>query len=191
MLFLHYSFPLKYLSPPSSSPFIIFIIFLFTLMMDPIWDSKHWYKNSLTVDSSIKDSKSTNHRSLKSNILSLYGGDTWSEILALESVRVRIKRRASDLHFLKNCRDNNLIPPFAQVKHRLHNKYNSKAFLHLSFSLIRSEIRRVRTSLEHLGRLALSSHLKLANSIDKALWAIIDGRTAMKAENEWQFAQAR
>ena len=74
--------------------------FLLTLMMDPIWGSKRWCKNSLTVDSPIKDSKSTNHRSLKSNILSRYGGDTWSEILALKSVRVRIKRRASPHEYL-------------------------------------------------------------------------------------------
>jgi len=143
------------------------------------------------MDSPVPDSKDTNHRSLKSKILSLYGGDTWSEILSLESFRVRITRRAADLHFLKNCRDNNLIPPFAQVKHRLQNRYNSKAFFQLSFSLIRSEIRRARASLENLGRLALSTHLKLANSIDKNLWAIIDARTALKADNEGQIAQAR
>ena len=88
-------------------------------MMDPIWDSKRWCKNSITVGSPVKNSKSSNHRSLKSNILSLYGGDTWSEILALESVRIRIKRRASDLQFPKNCRDSNLIPPLITAESRV------------------------------------------------------------------------
>lgn len=60
VLLLHYSFPLEYLSPPSGSPLIIFIIFLFALMMDPIWDSKRWCKNPLTVESPIKDSKKKN-----------------------------------------------------------------------------------------------------------------------------------
>ena len=118
-------------------------------MMDPSWDLKRWHKNVHTVDSPVTDSKDANHRSLKSKILSLYGGDAWSEILLLERFRMRIARRAADLHFLKNCRDNNLIPPFAQVKHRLQNKYNSKAFLQLSFSLFQSEIKRA-VSYTHL-----------------------------------------
>ena len=63
--------------------------------MDPSWDLKRWHKNVHTVDSPVTDSKDTNHRSLKSRILSLYGGDVWSEILLLERFRVRIARRAA------------------------------------------------------------------------------------------------
>jgi len=113
-------------------------------VMESSWDLKRWHKNVHTVGSPTED---TNHISLKSRILSLHGGDVWSEILLLERFRVRITRRAVDLHFLKNCTDNNLIPPFAQFKHRLQNRYNNKAFLQQSFSLIRSEIKRARASL--------------------------------------------
>ena len=38
------------------------------LMMDPGWDSKHWQKIVLTVDSPMTNSEIINHRGLKSNI---------------------------------------------------------------------------------------------------------------------------
>jgi len=104
---------------------------------------------------------------------------------------VKIARRAADLQFLKSCRDNNLIPSFAQINHRLHNKFNSKAFSQLSITLIRAEIKRVRASLDNLGRSTLSAHLKLANRINKDLWSVIDARSALKANNEGHIAQAR
>lgn len=104
---------------------------------------------------------------------------------------MKIARRAADLHFLKNCHDNNLIPPFAQINHILHNKYNSKAFFQLRISLIWAEIKRGRASLDNLACSVLSAHLKLASNINKDLWSIIDARAALKAINEGHIAQKR
>jgi len=39
------------------------------------------------------------HRSLKSNITSLYGWNTWKEICLLEISRIKIERRIADLQF--------------------------------------------------------------------------------------------
>ena len=58
-----------------------------------------WQKDVYTVGSPVNDPKIDNHRSLKSKILSLHGGDVWSEILLLERFRVRIARRAADFSF--------------------------------------------------------------------------------------------
>ena len=161
------------------------------LMMDPSWDLKRWQKMVLTVDSPVTKSKIINHRGLKSRIISLYGGDTWSEINLLEKTRANIARRATDLHFLKSCHDNNIIPPFAQINHRFHNRYNRKAFFQLSMSLIRAEIKRVRATLDNLGCSALSARLKLSSIISENLWSVIDSRAALKSINEGQVAEKR
>jgi len=141
-----------------------------------------------TLDSLVTKSKDINHKCLKSIIISPYGGDTWSEIILLEKNRVKIERRAADLQFLKNCRDNNLISPFTQINHRLHNKFNSKAFFQLIISLFRAEIKRVRASLDNIGCSAFSAHLKLASKINKDLWSVIDARAALKASNQGHIA---
>jgi len=44
------------------------------------------------------------HRSLKSNITSLYRWDTWKEICLLEMPRIKIERRIVDLQF-RNKKD--------------------------------------------------------------------------------------
>jgi len=54
-----------------------------------------------TVDSPVI-SKDINHKCLKSRIISLHRGDKWSVIILLKKIRVKIARRAVDLHFLKN-----------------------------------------------------------------------------------------
>ncbi len=72
-------------------------------MMDPSWDLKRWQKMVLTVDSPVTNSKIMNYRGLKSRIISLYRGDTWSEIILLEKTRAKIARRDADYLNPKIC----------------------------------------------------------------------------------------
>jgi len=73
--------------------------------MDPLWGLKRWQSELITVDNPDHDSSKIFHRSLKSNITSLYGGETWKEICLLETLRIKIERRIADLEFLKQCRN--------------------------------------------------------------------------------------
>jgi len=144
-----------------------------------------------TVDNPDHTTSKNFHRSLKSNITSLYGGETWKEICLLEILRIKIERRTADLQFLKQCRNNKIIPHFAKVNHRLFNHYNNKAFSKLSLALIRGEIRRTRAALDKLNRLALSTHLKLSMVINFELWKSIDAKAALKAQSEGRIARER
>jgi len=160
-------------------------------MMDSLWGLKRRHNELETVGNPDHDSTKNFHRSLKSNITSLYGGETWKEICLLEILRIKIERRAADLQFLKQCRNKKIIPPFAKINHRLFNHYNNKLFLKLSLALIRSEIKRTRAALDRLNHLALSSHLKLTMEISFDLWKIIDAKAALKAQSEGRIARER
>jgi hypothetical protein len=95
-------------------------------------------------------------------IISLYGRETLDEIRVLEKFRVKIKRRVTDLEFLKKYRDENVLPKFTQIKHSIKNKWNRVAFSRLGLPIVRGEIRKNRCILEHLSKNALKLHLKLA-----------------------------
>ena len=64
--------------------------------MDPRWDSKHRHMFLNTVDNPRSSLRNDNHRSLKTKILSLHGGDSWEEICYLERTRMKIERRAAE-----------------------------------------------------------------------------------------------
>lgn len=160
-------------------------------MMDPRWGSKRRQTELETVDNLEHEATNNSHRGLKTNITSLYGGETWKEICILEMLRIKIERRAADLQFLKQCRNKRIIPHFAKVNHRLFNQYNNKSFLKLSLALIRSEIKRTQAALDNLNRLALSWHLKLTMKISPDLWKIVDAKAALKAQTEGRIARER
>ena len=67
--------------------------------------------------------------SLKTKIVSLHGGDSWDEICFLEKTRMKTEKRAADLKFLKECRDNNLIPQFTRIKPVSHLQRYNKYFV--------------------------------------------------------------
>jgi len=71
--------------------------------MDPRWGSKRRQNEVKTVDNPEHEATENSHRGLKSNITSLYGGETWKEICLLEILRIKIERRVADLEFLKQC----------------------------------------------------------------------------------------
>ena len=120
--------------------------------MDPRWDSKRRQMFRDTVDNPASSSLNNNHRNLKTKILSPHEGDAWEEICYLKKTRMKIERKAADLKFLKQCRDNNLIPLFTQIKPKPHlNRYN-KYFSKLSFNLIHGEIKKNRALLDKIGR---------------------------------------
>lgn len=129
-------------------------------------------------------SQKPHHSNLQSKIVTLHGGDTWKEIRNLERTRVKIQRKEADLHFLKQCRDSNLTPTFACIKHRLHNQKYHRIFERFSKTLICLEIRKTRTSLARLSLAAFKTHLKLAATIEQDLWKVIDASAALKAIKE-------
>jgi hypothetical protein len=72
--------------------------------------------------------ETTHHKNLKTIISSLYGWKTWNKFHLMENLRIKIIRRAADLDFLKQCRDNKLNPKFAYINHPLRNRWNNRAF---------------------------------------------------------------
>jgi hypothetical protein len=92
--------------------------------MDPDLDLKRRQSIDNTVAFPIK-TENPNHNNLTHQIISLYGRETLDEIRVLEKLRVKIKRRVADLEFLKKCRDENVLPKFAQIQHRTKNKWNN------------------------------------------------------------------
>ena len=93
-------------------------------------------------------------------------------------------RRAEDLNFLKTCRDKKLTPLFAVINYRMRNNQNQKFFDKLSFTLVKTEIKRTLISLDRLSRDALSLHLKLSATISLELWKIVDANIALKFNNK-------
>jgi len=65
-----------------------------------------------TVGSLVTKLEDINHIYLKSRIISLCGGDTWSEIILLEKFRVKIVRRVAHLIFSLQTIKRYLIPSF-------------------------------------------------------------------------------
>ena len=55
-------------------------------------------------------------------IQSLHGKDALDNLKSFEKLRVKMVRKIANLKFLKNCRDNHIIPKFAVVKHALRNR---------------------------------------------------------------------
>ena len=100
--------------------------------MDPSWDSKRRHMFLNTVDNPKIFLQNDHHRSLKTKILSLYGGDSWEEICNLEKTRIKIERRVADLKFLKECRDPGRLP-FHEIDHYLWSLFLLK-ILHSKLS---------------------------------------------------------
>ena len=84
------------------------------LKMDPRWDSKRRHLFYDTVDNPVS-ANNNNHISLRTIIISLRGGEFLVDSYYLEKIWIKISRRAADHHFLKECRDLNLIPDFACI----------------------------------------------------------------------------
>jgi hypothetical protein len=115
----------------------------------------------------------------------MYGRETLDEIRVLEKLRVKIKRRLADLEFLKKCRDENVLPKFAQIQHRTKNRWNNMAFSRLGLSIVRGKIKKNRCILERTSKNALKLHLKLAQITTPGLWRIVDALATMKAETTY------
>jgi hypothetical protein len=144
-----------------------------------------------TVDYPANNFENTHHRNLKTTISSLYGRETWNNFRLMENLRIKIIRRAVDLDFLKQCRDNNLTPKFVVINHQLRSRWNYRAFEQLSRALVRGEIRRTRASLDWLSKTAFRLHLQLAREVRQDLWTVLDASAALKAEGEGRKAIQR
>jgi len=153
-------------------------------------DPKRRHSNDHTV-AIPTNHENSNHRNIFNQITSLYGRETLDEIRVLEKLRVKIKKRLTDLEFLKDCRDKNVLPKFAQIQHRNRNKWNSAAFAKLGLSIVKGEIKRNRYNLDRLSRNALRLHLKIAQTITPELWKKVDAIAAMKAEKSYLESHTR
>jgi len=105
----------------------------------------------------------TDCRSLRTEILDLYGRDATDEVRQFEQMRLQLVRRKSDLTFLKRCRDAEVILVFARIEHRLRNKINNRIFHRASMALLRNEIRKARIKLDNLSRRLVKIHTALSS----------------------------
>lgn len=136
-------------------------------MMDPVMDPKRRRLDVInTVVLPTISEHFSHHRNLNEQITSLYGREILDEFRKLEKLRVKIKRRAADLDFLKQCRDSSVLPSFACIQHQIRSRWNKSAFHALEKSIVRGEIRRNRYMLVLLSKMALKLHLKLAHELD-------------------------
>ena len=120
--------------------------------------------------------------SLFNNIKSYHGRDMMDNASEFEKLRLSRAKMISNLNFLKNCRDNNLIPKFATCKHPLRLGKNLSTFKKLSETLIRNEIKWVRSKLIKTSHKLLSSHLYLSSYLRHDLWQSLDAITFIKLE---------
>ena len=90
---------LQFLIPRSKDYSLNKLSFIFYLvpMMDPLWGLKRQLNEHQTVDNLDHTTAKNYHRSLKSNITSLYGGETRKEICLLEILRIKIEKGTADL----------------------------------------------------------------------------------------------
>jgi len=70
---------------------ILHILSNLVLMMDPVWGLKRQQYEQNIVDNLDHTTPKNYHRSLISNITSLYGGNTWKEIFLLEISRKKLR----------------------------------------------------------------------------------------------------
>lgn len=134
------------------------------------------------------------HRSLNTEITTLYGRATAIKVHQFEQSRVRVSKLKTDLAFLKRCRDSSLVPLFAQIKRPLNNSSGCRIFLNASMALVRLEIGRVRKVLDFISRNLLSLHLELSNEIFAPLWSRIEACSALKSsrlEEIWKVKQSK
>jgi hypothetical protein len=171
--------------------FSFFFSGFYVLKMDPVVDLKHQRKIDNIVVLSNSEKQNSHHKNLNYQITSLYGREILDETRVLEKLRVKIKRRAADLDFLKRCRDNNVLPKFTCIEHKIKSKWNKTTFCTLGKSIVRGEIKKNRCALDSLSKTALKLHLKLAHAIHPDLWKKIDVLAALKAENANKIARAR
>jgi len=82
------------------------------MMMDPDMDLKRRHSIDTTVVFLNSPENTPHYRNLNNQIISLYRRDTLDEICHLENIRVTIMRRVAYLEFLKNCRNENVLPRF-------------------------------------------------------------------------------
>ena len=114
---------------------------------------------------------------------SLHGRDVLNDLKHLETTRIKIAQKSTNMEFLKRCRDNEIIPQFATVKHRLNNCRNQSLFKHFSISLIRQEIKKFRGEIHSLSEKACRLHIRLANTINSSLWNAVDSAICMRCES--------
>jgi len=120
--------------------------------------------------------------SLFNNIKSYHGRDMMDNASKFKKLRLSRAKMISNLNFLKNCRDNNLIPKFATGKHPLRLGRNLSTFKKLSETLIRNEIKWVRSKLIKMSQKLLSSHVYLSSYLRHELWQSLDAITSIKSE---------
>ena len=106
----------------------------------------------------------------------------------LEVTRIKIAQKATNIDFLKKCWDQNIIPQFTPVKHRLHTSKNDYMFKNLSLSLIRAELKKTRSEIHKLFENACRLHLKLANKLEPSLWDRVDSTMDMKRNRRREWA---
>jgi len=75
----------------------------FVLTMILVIDSKCRLKNDYCGLYSGYSSSNSHHKNIQTLISTLYGRDIWTEVPTLKKITVKIKRRASNIYFLKQC----------------------------------------------------------------------------------------
>jgi hypothetical protein len=137
-------------------------------------------KKTYAINPKELSDQNNGRKSLRTEILTLYGQDTADKIRQFERMRLQVMRRKSDLTFLKRCRDADVTPIFTIINHRLRNKKNDCIFHKANISLLRNEIQKARFKLDNLSRKLLVLHTTLANIIQPPLWARIDACSSLK-----------
>jgi hypothetical protein len=119
---------------------------------------------------------------MKSRITNLYGEEVLKLTKKLEKLRIIRRKLLCNLTFLCRCRDEKVIPKFAEVRYNIQNNRVKHILERASLSIIREKIKETRRRLSFTAQELLDIHLRLSGTMNKEDWNTIDQLTTLKEE---------
>ncbi|XP_046994258.1 uncharacterized protein LOC124606320 [Schistocerca americana] len=111
---------------------------------------------------------------LRSHISFLYWEDIARSVRHLEKLRLKQSQLLSNLAFLQRCRDKEVVPKFAVVKHHIRSAAVNRILRKTSHAIVKERIRHTRYELDMNARLLFSCHLFLAEVLSPLDWEWVD-----------------
>ena len=98
--------------------------------------------------------------SFKSYIIHLYGEETLYNIRKLEKLKRQRVSLLCSLAFLLRCRDHDIIPKFARIRHHIQSQRAKKIIRHAARSLVKERIHHTHITLDRISKQILALHLQ-------------------------------
>ncbi|XP_049944329.1 uncharacterized protein LOC126426458 [Schistocerca serialis cubense] len=100
----------------------------------------------------------------------------------LQKLRLKTGKLLSRLAFLQRCRDKEVLPKFANLRHSVSTTRSRRILQRAGAALVREHIRVTRQELDKNARMLLTQHLRLASYLPPHTWEWLDGNTYASSE---------